>query len=128
MAETFARAGNDLLAGPQIGVLAVAAQPTAGQGFALPLNGTQPLMLAAQGARKAAFGTAVLHWSTSTISDTLTVTHGLGATPVCVILTPKDGVGPALACTAQSSTTFSVQGTNASALTGNTNLYWLAIA
>ena len=118
----------------QAGGIPNAAQPTPGQGFTLPIDGTQPLMLAALGSRKIAFGTGTLTWPGGAGgSNNVAVTHGLGVTPVSVVITGSSDSGPWAAYMANTlgAKTFSVNahttdGSSPAAATSQT-FYWFAI-
>lgn len=79
------------------------------------------------------FGTGTLVYTASQQSATLTVTHGLGTTPVNVQLTPSSaGLGlfaVDLIDGSKTSTTFQVAGyiVNGGAVTVNESFDWLAI-
>lgn len=106
-----------------------AVQPTGGQGFVLPIDGTQPLMLAAQGARKIAYGSGTLHFTASTQSDLpgTVVTHNLGVTPVTVLACIASIYGTVSISTTTSTTATVLGFSDQGAMTGNVTFYWAAI-
>ena len=94
-------------------------------------------MLAAQRAWKVTVGTGTITWpGGSFISNTITVTHGLGVTPVVTVVVSTGGsfgltAIPVLAATTLTSTTFAatvvtVDG-NTPAGTSTTTFYWIAV-
>jgi hypothetical protein len=79
--------------------------------------------------RRTAFGQATLAFAASNIA-TVVVTHGLGITPVAVLLTPVDTSTNFFASTsARSSTSFTIRGriVNDVVVTFNFGIDWLAI-
>lgn len=108
--------------------IAVAAQPTAGKGFALPLDGAVPLMLLQSlGGRKVAVGSSTVNFAASTQSGSKTVSHGLGVTPVfaAAIL---NGVYGAASLNGVTSSSLVVLGySDQGALTADVAFYWIAI-
>jgi hypothetical protein len=79
--------------------------------------------------RRTAFGQATLAFAASNIA-TVVVTHGLGITPVAVLLTPVDTSTNFFASTsARSSTSFTIRGriVNDAVVTFNFGIDWLAI-
>jgi hypothetical protein len=79
--------------------------------------------------RRTAFGQATLAFAASNIA-TVVVTHGLGITPVAVLLTPVDTSTNFFASTsARSSTSFTIRGriVNDAVVTSSYSIDWLAI-
>lgn len=86
--------------------------------------------LAAAADRKINFGTVVLSFSSSTISATKTVSHGLGVTPVSIALTQQGTELGVLYARTQnaSSSVFEVVGASPfGAINGTATFTWLAI-
>jgi hypothetical protein len=77
------------------------------------------------------FGVATLSWTASTDSAVLTVTHGLGRTPVVVVANSFSAASFASVpyCTTLSftSTSFGLAGIVRAAFTGSTQVCWVAI-
>jgi hypothetical protein len=79
--------------------------------------------------RRTAFGQATLAFAASNFA-TVVVTHGLGITPVAVLLTPFDATTSFFASTsARSSASFTIRGRiyNDAVVTSSYSIDWLAI-
>lgn len=85
--------------------------------------------------RKVVFGSATLTWTAAVTSAVATVTHGLGTTPVSVVLGMQAAAGRAdlfavIINASITSTQFQLQGVvgnQAVAFTGSAPCYWVAI-
>jgi hypothetical protein len=86
------------------------------------------IQLASGASRKIAFGTTSLTWTAAAQSAVRTVTHGLGVTPLVVLLTFKtSGVVITPHHQNETTTTFDAFGNATAAITATVNLDWLAI-
>jgi hypothetical protein len=85
----------------------------------------------ALGGRSFTFGTATLTFTASTNSAGITVTHGLGKTPIGVLATGQ--MAPAFGNivtpnpTAIGATTFGLSGEVKTAFTGSIPVFWMAV-
>lgn len=81
--------------------------------------------------RKLAFGVGTLHWAgLSALSNTLTVTHGLGATPIVVVGNVNNAAYDRIISFGNlGATTFDANGFDAGGIPGasDATFYWIAI-
>lgn len=102
----------------------------AGDRVAVLVSGNDLLVLGAVD-RCIRFGTGTWNWSVTGVdSDTINVTHGLGHTPVAVVLTPSTaGRGITWEVASIGATTFSTIGRGPTSLASGSafSFYWIAI-
>lgn len=95
-------------------------------------SGNSFLRLASKGEHKIAFGNSAVVFTASTLSASLTVTHGLGAAPKTIVatalLSPSAGKIPLFNTTGTSKTAFTINAEIKEAFTGGIAFYWVAIA
>jgi hypothetical protein len=102
------------------------------EALAKAIGSNVPLkVVTAGGVRRLAFGSGTATYSGSNSSGTTTITHGLGATPIAVLVTSQEVVGWSNATViSPGATTFGVhlKDVDGVARTGTETFYWLAIA
>jgi hypothetical protein len=116
------------------GAPTVSSTPVAGQGISLDSAGNLPstisqglLQLAVPGKLRLAYGTGTWSFTASATSAESVVTHGLGATPVVVLICSTFEAAFGITFT-YGATTFSTIGYATSAITDSTaSFVWLAL-